>query len=254
MLRTFMISSLLLLGACSSPEPADQYEAAVFNPQRPSQDTKQDAKRQPAAVLRYLAIKPGMTIADIKGGDGYYAELFNHLVAPEGKVYLHNFPSYIDKHSEALDQRMDNHRLANVQLVTGNTNDFNLPEPVDLIFLSQVFHDLYLQLDSLHDRALRSNFFNQLKVNLKPDGKVVVIDHAAPAGSEHYLTGKLHRIDAKYVEQQFVDNGFEMVSSSNILANPDDPLKVDIWDSQVKGKTHRFIFVFQIKKDPIPEG
>lgn len=241
----------MALTACteSQPEASDQFAAAVKSKQRPDNDVNQDRHRKPAELLRLLEIKPGMIIADIKAGEGYFSELFNYLVQPDGQVYLHNLPTFIEKNSLALDQRLSNDRLANVTLVPGNMSDFKLPQPADVLFLSNVVHDLYKDLDSLQARTAQSNFFHQLRVNLKPNGQVVVIDHAAPEGSQNYLTEKLHRIDPSYLVEQFKSEGFELIKTSNLLENPDDSLTEDIWQSEIRGNTSRFIFIFQLSKD-----
>ena len=51
---------------------------------------QRDALDHPAQVLRLAGIKPGMKVADIMGGTGYYAELLSYVVGPKGHVYLVN--------------------------------------------------------------------------------------------------------------------------------------------------------------------
>ena len=40
----------------------------------------------PADILRLAGIKPGMRVADVLAGDGYYSELLSYVVGPKGKV------------------------------------------------------------------------------------------------------------------------------------------------------------------------
>ena len=61
--------------------------AAVADPARPAADSQRDADRKPAAMLEFAGVKPGMTVADLIPGSGYFTRLFSAAVGPTGKVY-----------------------------------------------------------------------------------------------------------------------------------------------------------------------
>ena len=50
-------------------------DAALTHAGRPAADSARDALDHPAEMLRLAGIKPGMKVADVLAGDGYYSEL-----------------------------------------------------------------------------------------------------------------------------------------------------------------------------------
>lgn len=79
-------TSALSYAGASSPVP-DYVLMAVNDRGRTPWDFQRDARRKPAQVLAFSEIKPGMTVADVVSGDGYYTRLLARLVGPNGKVY-----------------------------------------------------------------------------------------------------------------------------------------------------------------------
>lgn len=65
---------------------AARIESRLESASRSRADQSRDAARQPAAVLGYLGVSPGMTVIDLVAGDGYYAEVLAHSVGPEGRA------------------------------------------------------------------------------------------------------------------------------------------------------------------------
>jgi predicted methyltransferase len=69
-----------------------------------------------------------------------------------------------------------NAAFASVTVLTGPANTFHAPEPLDLVFTSQNYHDL-------HDEFMRPTeaaVFNKAVFEaLKPGGAYVIIDHVA---------------------------------------------------------------------------
>jgi hypothetical protein len=53
---------------------ADRYDAAVTHGGRSADDLKRDPIDHPVEVLRLAGIKPGMRVADVLAGDGYYSD------------------------------------------------------------------------------------------------------------------------------------------------------------------------------------
>ena len=100
-MRTSFVTNLhrVILGAAfcifgflsfSSTHAADIYAEAVAHSGRSADDVKRDALDHPADVLRLAGIKPGMQVADVLAGDGYYSELLSYVVGPKGHVQLLN--------------------------------------------------------------------------------------------------------------------------------------------------------------------
>src|SRR5690606_30503771 len=137
-----ILSVLAVLIGCSDKAPVAEHEANIyqtavyFNSLRPKEDRRDDKQRQPAELLAFAGVEPGMKVIDLLGGGGWYTELLAAVVGEEGHVYLANTPLFLHFTQEKLEARLAGDRLKNVTHVDGEWTQMNLPEGVDLIWLS----------------------------------------------------------------------------------------------------------------------
>ncbi|MGX5172740.1 methyltransferase domain-containing protein [Aliikangiella sp. IMCC44653] len=232
--------SVVLVGCAEEPKPVpkNKFEEAVFNPERPPKDVELDSQSKPVEMLKLMDLKPGMKVLDIYAGTGYFSELMSYMVGDSGHVYLHNKPKNVEKSTA----RFVNNRLPNVSPLVGSLTQFKVPEAVDFVLVSKVFHDLFTSDDALQNAQA---FFTELDKAVKPGSRVFVVDHSAPNGSGYSQTSKTHRIAAEYVVKVFADNGYQLASRSNLLANPNDSKTLNIWEPSVFKKTDKFILIFE---------
>src|ERR1700729_4557853 len=140
---TSAVLSAALLFASPNAMAADAYDAALTHAGRPAADTARDAIDHPAEMLRLAGIKPGMKVADVLAGDGYYSELASYVVGPKGHVYLINNLAFDDWSQPALKDRLAGGRLDNVTQQTVDLNDMQLPPAgLDEILLARGYHDM----------------------------------------------------------------------------------------------------------------
>jgi predicted methyltransferase len=240
-------ATIMSVAGCSEPrpEPKNEFERVVYSEQRLSDDLSQDKNRNPASVLAFANIRSGMQIVDLLAGSGYYTELFSPLVGANGKVILHNKPKSAEKLADKIKQRLANNRLPNVSTLASELTDMQLPENLDMIMMSKIFHDLYLVPESEERTAKVANFFEQVKQSLKDEGQVLLIDHSAIVGSKTEVTKETHRIDETFVIAEFEKHGFKLIGSSDVLRNSDDERTLNIWEGKVHKKTDRFVQLFQ---------
>ncbi len=78
----------MYLGVSLQAHAGDRYDAAVAHAGRSAADATRDALDHPAQILRLSGIKPGMRVADVLAGDGYYSELSSYVVGLQGRVLL----------------------------------------------------------------------------------------------------------------------------------------------------------------------
>jgi len=108
------------------------------------------------------------------------------------------------------------------------------------------YHDLYVYSP---DRGWGNTdvplFFSQIHAALKPGGRLVIVDHAAADGSGKSAAQDIHRIDEVYTRQDIESNGFRFVTSSDVLRNPEDDRSKMVFDPSIRGKTDRFILLFE---------
>jgi predicted methyltransferase len=240
----------LLIGLASvaaSAQAADLYDSALNQPARPASDKQRDALDHPAELLRLAGIKPGMQVADVLSGGGYYSELLSYIVGPSGKVLLINNAAY-DAWSDGLNARLAANRLPNVEHLTVDLNHMDLPaKSLDAVLLIKVYHDLYWVSSTKGEWPAidPGSVLTQLARALKPGGKLLLVDHSAKPGTGASAASPLHRIDEAYAIKDFEAHGFKVVAKSDLLRRPDDARDQLTYKGPMVGKTDRFVVVFQ---------
>jgi predicted methyltransferase len=244
------VVALLLLLALQTPFArcacADAIDAALTHPGRPAADSKRDALDHPADVLGLLDIKPGMTVADVLGGSGYYSEILSQIVGPTGHVLLINNAAY-DNWGAGLQARLAGDRLPNVKHVSVDLNDMQLAaHSLDAVLLIKVYHDLYW-VDSSGEwpKIDVGSVLDQLARALKPRGELLVVDHSAKKGHGSSDATTLHRIDESFAIKDFKKHGFKLVDKSDVLRMPLDQRDENTYKGPMVGKTDRFVLVFR---------
>ena len=241
--------SAALLFASPHAQGADGYDVALTHPGRPAADSARDAIDHPAEMLRLAGIKPGMKVADVLAGDGYYSELLSYVVGPTGHVFLINNLAFDNWSQPALKDRMTGGRLTNVTQQTVDLNDMQLPPAsLDAILLVKVYHDMYWVNTNPKNpwpKVDVSSVLDQLSRALKPGGVLLLIDHSAKAGRGKSDAGELHRIEEAFAVQDFSAHGFKVIAKSDLLRRPDDKRDLISYKGPALGKTDRFVLVFR---------
>jgi predicted methyltransferase len=219
---------------------APHIAAAIADSHRPTAERARDVQRKPAEVLAFAGIAPGQRVADLIPGGGYFTRLFAKAVGDGGKVYA-VAPANPDGNSmpEVLAVAADPAHT-NIAVVRFD-GPLALPEPVDVIFTAQNYHDLHLPRLRLDVPAMNKAFF----AALKPGGVLVVVDHSAIAGSGLDVPDVLHRIDESIVVREVTAAGFVLDGTSDVLRNPDDPRNVGVFDPAIRGNTDQFVLRFR---------
>ena len=213
-------------------------------PGRTDADLARDATSRPTEIIAFAGVLPGMQIADIFGGSGYYTELLAQAVGDEGRVYLHNNAAYRGFVGQQLDLRLAGERLPNVVRLDREADELGLEEQsLDGIFLVLAFHDFYFREKDWNVTA--AEVMPQLRAALRPGGFLLLIDHAALPGSGSEAAQELHRIDEAFVKSAVQKFGFELVAESPVLRNADDPRTLSVFDPSVRRRTDRFVHLYR---------
>lgn len=220
--------------------------AALADPARPTEQVARDAVRKPAEVLEFSGIEPGDKVADFMSGGAYFARLFARAVGPAGRVYAfvpdEEFRNCGPEETEGTLALQRDKRYANVSLLMAPVNAFRAPEPLDLVWTSQNFHDLY---DPFMGPADVPAVTKSIFAALKPGGVFLVVDHVAQAGSEIRDTDTLHRIDPEVVIRGALAAGFRLEAQSDLLRNPQDTHALRVFDPAIRGRTDQMILKFR---------
>src|SRR5271155_1703742 len=172
MTRSPILLCMLCLLTFARASAADVYDAAAAHEGRSAADLKRDSLDRPADILRLSGIKPGMRVADMLAGDGYYSELASYVVGPKGKVLMINNAAFDHWSEGPLQERLGKDRLGNVEPQTVDLNHMNLePGSLDAVFLIKVYHDLYwVDPEGQWPTIDTGGVLDQLARALKPGG------------------------------------------------------------------------------------
>lgn len=242
-------ASLLVLSACASVEtPAnDALADALANPARSDSDRDRDQRDLPGDVLKLAGFRPGMKVADIFGGGGYYSEIIAHLVGPTGHVRLINNPPYDGYAKQALQARLADNRLPNVSYDVLPPGAMNLGRgTLDGALIVLSYHDLYVIDPADNWPAIDAGqFIDQIVASLKPAGVLLIVDHQARAGTGKGDAQKLHRIEESFAVADFKAHGLDFVGSIPVLRSDADDHSLNVFDKAIRGKTDRFVHLYR---------
>jgi predicted methyltransferase len=232
------LAALLSAGVAAASAPP-VVQAAVADAARPEADRKADALRDPADTLAFAGVKPGMTVAELFPGGGYYTRMIADVVGPKGAVIGIENAGW--KGAVKADQAM----LAalnkpNVTLQVQPFGHMDLPAgKADLFWITQNYHDLKIPEYGAVDMAA----FNKAVFEaLKPGGTYFVLDHQANPGASLADTAKLHRVEKAVVIKEVTAAGFRLAGEGKFLNRASDDHTRPIFD--LKGETDQYALKF----------
>ncbi|MGY3486629.1 putative methyltransferase [Bradyrhizobium sp. USDA 4011] len=206
------------------------YAVIVAAPDRSEADRQVDQRRQPAKMLAFAGVKPGMTILDMAASAGYSTELLARTVAPSGKVYAQDSAAVLERFvKDKFDTRAKAPAMKNVVHVVRDYDDPIPPEVsnLDMITLFFFYHDIsYLPVD-------RAAMNKKMFAALKPGGFLVIADHSAKAGEGTSVAKTLHRIEESTLKQEIEAAGFKLVAEADFLHHAEDPKDIPVFKAPV---------------------
>jgi len=144
--------------------------------ERPEREKEENT----SLLLKNLAVKPGMLIADIGAGSGYHSALLSKMVG-SGKVFA------VDVEPEMiayLNKRIKQEKLSRIVPVLSTEQKLPLPEnTIDMMLLVDVYHEFSYP----YEMTL------SMRAALKPGGKLVLVefrseDQNVPIKSIHKMS------------------------------------------------------------------
>jgi len=215
--------------------PASPAAAAIADAARPAEDTARDAERMPGALMDFAGAKTGAKIAELAPGGGYYTRLLSLAVGPKGHIY-----AVSGRPVPALDGWVKDHPQVSVSVI--KAGEALAPEPVDIVWTTENYHDFKNAKVGESDAAA---LYNEAAFKaLKPGGVYLINDHAAAVGAPADVTSTLHRIEAATVIREVEAAGFKYAGKSDALAHPADDHTMKVFDPAIRGKTDQFVLKF----------
>lgn len=197
-----IMTGTLMVGGCK-PSNSDNGRLATSvdfpRPYRPvsklsgtsfSTEAKRDAAGEAKQVMEWATMTPGMTVADLGAGEGYYTVRLAEKVGEKGRVLAQD----IDKGAlERLGERVSRDRLDNVAIKEGAIDDPRLPpNSFNRIFLVHMYHEV----------SEPYPFLWRLRPALAKGGEVIVVDRDRPT--------EAHGIPPKLLFCEFEAVGFRL--------------------------------------------
>jgi predicted methyltransferase len=201
--------------------PQAEISAAIADAKRPQADKDRDPMRHPAELLAFIGAKRGDKIAELVPGGGYVTRLLARVVGPTGHVYATNLPTLNERFKTGVNPIVADASYGNVTVVETPFNELKMPEPVDIVFTSENYHDFQnMGMFQTDTNALDKAAF----AALKPGGLYVITDYVSAPGTGKTQTQSLHRIDPAVIKQEVQAAGFMLEGESNAMMNPGDNL------------------------------
>ena len=203
--RVFTLALIFLIGALTScshhhgPRDIAEYIQALERPER-------DAYQKPDEVVAALSLEPGMVVADIGAGSGYFTRRLASQVGIQGKVYA------VDVEEKMLNYNRQNlERLGQADQTTfilASQDDPQLPSgQIDLVFVCDAYHHL----------TNHSAYFTKVREALTAQGRVVIIDFYHDERSGQLNFPKDHLVPREQVIQEMKQAGYQLIRDHAFL-------------------------------------
>jgi protein-L-isoaspartate O-methyltransferase len=196
-----LVAAVLLLAGCraqpSEPHFPDAHRdvAPIVDDAFSTEDAR-DRMGEAEEVMHLAGVKPGMSVADVGAGEGYYTVRLGRVVGPHGRVLAEDI---IPQVRDSLSDRVQRERLDNVAVKLGTADNPMLPPgSFDRIFLVHMYHEV----------ASPYAFLWHLREGAKPDGLVVVVDANRPV--------RRHGMPPQELKCEFAALGMKQVKFSEL--------------------------------------
>jgi len=154
---------------------------------------EREMEENTSLLLKNLAVKPGMVVADIGAGSGYHSALLSRMVGT-GKVFA------VDVEPEMiayLNARIKQEKLSRIVPVLSTEQKVSLPEnAIDMMLLVDVYHEFSFP----YEMAL------SMRDALKPGGKLVLVEFRAEDPTVPIKT--IHKMSEAQAIKEFKAAGF----------------------------------------------
>ena len=161
------------LGACRAQPtqprfPTAHRDVAPIVGDAFSTEDARDRVGEAEEVMELAQLKPGMSVADVGAGEGYYTVRLAPRVGKKGRVLAEDILPQV---RDALSDRVQRENLDNVAVKLGTPDNPMLPaQSFDRVMLVHLYHEVQSPYA----------FLWHLRDGVKPDGLVIVVDSDRP--------------------------------------------------------------------------
>lgn len=165
--------------------------------------SEREDEEAPSKAIEALALEPGMVVADIGAGSGYYTSRMAKKVAPSGRVIATDIqPGMI----AILERRIKRENLTNVTTILGAMDDPKLePKSIDMAIMVDVYHELQQP----------QAFLQRLKPAFKPGGRLVLLEFRKEDPKVPIL--EVHKMSVAEVKAELEAEGYAIERVIDVL-------------------------------------
>jgi len=156
-------------------------------------------------IVSSLALKPGMEIADIGAGTGFYTHLFAEVAGDSGKVYA------VDISENFIENIL---RIAKKQGLNNIEGIISTPTSAELALASI---DLAFICDTYHHFEYPQTMLASIHQALRPGGQIVIIDFRKQPGVSSGWVMSHVRANESTVIKEVEAAGFRLVAQQDLL-------------------------------------
>ncbi len=168
--------------------------------------SERDRYQKPMQVIEALSLKPGMTVADLGSGSGYFTRRFVEAVTETGKVYAVDVEPEMLNYARASIEHM--HIPYSAEFILARPESPKLPfESADLIFVCNTYHHL-------EDRV---KYFAGVKAALRQGGRMVIVDFYHDERSGDLGFPKRHLVPRETVLDEMAGAGYRLLREHEFL-------------------------------------
>jgi ubiquinone/menaquinone biosynthesis C-methylase UbiE len=163
--------------------------------------TRQDRLRDPDGVVAALDLRPGMIVGDLGPGAGHFTFRLARAVEPDGVVYA------LDARQSTLDdlRRAADDGITTLRWVLVRRDRLEIPEPVDLLFVSATYHHL----------PQPARYFAEARAHLRPGARVAILESRREGLLARWLG--FHASSPRRVLREMTDAGYRLTSTHDIV-------------------------------------
>jgi predicted methyltransferase len=203
---------------------AQALDKILADPHRSQADRDRDRYRHPKETLLFFGIRPEMTVLEVWPEPGWYADVIAPLVRDRGKYYAAVIEP--DPSSQYVTARLEgfHNRLAADPTLYGKTSVVTFPSAgTDVVPPGTV--DLVVTFRNVHNwmaAGTASQAFATIFKALKPGGVLGVVEHRGNPALPQDPKAKSGYVNQDYAIQLIEAQGFRLVGTSEVNANPKD--------------------------------
>lgn len=162
-------------------------------------------------VEALLELKPGMAVADIGAGSGFFTFRFAERVGPTGKAYGVELD---ERHLAYMEQVKQQEGLTALEVVKGSESSTGLAEgSVDVIFMCSTYQSIY----AMSRAPARRAWIESLKAALRPGGRIVISENTPDGEIPDAVPYRGISISRALVVPQLQAFGFKVVSEAQFV-------------------------------------